>query len=229
MVVGVLFDQGLNDLFLHLGRRRKTVTLLALGGCIDDALVFGQGHAHFHAVSRCDVTLSFDVLPGCVITLGADERKDIAFATVLAHERGGQTQTTLGLDVGGETEDGRGQQVDLVVHDQAPVVLIKEIKVCVHTLFASGQDLISGNRDRLDFLLCTGVLTDFIFGQGGALEEFASPLVHRHGVGDQDQGGGLGHGHGSSAHDGLASTTGENDYSAATASEVFRGFTLVGT
>ena len=132
------------------------------------------------------------------------------------------------MDIGRETEDGGGQQVNLVIHDQAPVVLIKKIKVCVYTLLASRQHLIRSNRDRLDFLFRAGVLADLIFGQGGALKEFASPLMRRHGVGHQDQGGGFGHGHGSSTNDGLAGTAGKHDYSASTASKILCGFALVG-
>ena len=89
----------------------------------------GQGHADLVALGRGDPALLLEDLPGHVVLLGPDQGEDVALAAVLAHQRGRQAQAAPGLDVGGDAEDRRRQQVDLVVDDQAPVLVVEQAQV----------------------------------------------------------------------------------------------------
>lgn len=90
--------------------------------------VFVHADAHFEADGLGDEILGLEFLPRQVELL-ADEGEDVAFVPVLAHERGGEAQAALGLDAGHGAEDRRGQQVDLVVDDEAPVGVVEEVEV----------------------------------------------------------------------------------------------------
>jgi hypothetical protein len=89
----------------------------------------GQVHADLHTVRGGDVALGLDVLPRRVIALGSDQAEDLALPAVFAHQCCGEAQPSPGLQVRRHPEDRGGQQVDLVVDDQAPVVPVHEFKV----------------------------------------------------------------------------------------------------
>ena len=91
--------------------------------------VVGQGDADLGAVGLGDPALRLQLAPGHVVLLRADQAEDVLLAAVLADQRRGQAEPAAGLDLGGDAEDRRGQQVDLVVDDQAPVALVEELEV----------------------------------------------------------------------------------------------------
>ena len=129
LVAAVPLDELLDHAGLRRGRRREPVALLRLGGRVGQPLRVGQRHPHLDAVGRRDVALRLDVLPRRVVALRPDQREDVALAAVLAHQRRGQAEPAAGLQVGGEPEDRRGQQVHLVVDDQAPVAGVEQLEV----------------------------------------------------------------------------------------------------
>ncbi len=127
--------------------------------------------------------------------MGPIRLKDVALASVLAHEGGGEADASTRLQVGGELEHRSRKQVHLVVHDEAPVESIEQRQVRVLALTLRGQDLVGRDRDGLDLFGLTRVLADLLGSEAGALEQLVAPLAGRDGVGDEDQRGGLGRGH----------------------------------
>ena len=136
----------------------------------------GRRDAHLDAVGGGDVALRLDVLPRRVEALGADEAEDVALAAVLAHQRGGQPEPAARLQVGRHAEDRRGQQVHLVVDDQAPVAGVEQVEVGVGALPPRRQHLVGRDGDRADLLAGAGVLADLVLGQRGPLEQLVLPL-----------------------------------------------------
>src|SRR5690606_20434456 len=106
--------------------------------------------------------LRLDLLPGCVEALGPDEAEDVTLATVLPHERRREAQATTRLQLGGQLEDGGGQQVHLVVDDEAPVERVEQFEMGVLPLPLRGEDLVGRDRDRLDLLALARVLADLV-------------------------------------------------------------------
>src|SRR5207247_6402358 len=64
--------------------------------------------------------LPFQVFPGNIEAFGPDESEDVCLASILSHEGRGETETAAGLKIRCRAEDWSGQQVDVVVYDQAP-------------------------------------------------------------------------------------------------------------
>ena len=85
---------------------------------------------------------------------------------------------------------GRGQQVDLVVDDQAPVALVEQVEVgeVAVLLGPVGDDLVGGQRDRRDRLGVAGVGGDHRLVEVGLVEDLAPPLLDGGGAGGQDEG-----------------------------------------
>ena len=81
---------------------------------------------------------------------GPMRREHVALAAVFAHEGRGEAEAAAGLQLGGELEDRRGQQVHLVVDDEAPVERVEQREVGVLALPLRGEDLVGRDRDRLD-------------------------------------------------------------------------------
>ncbi len=132
--------------------RAQLVALLGLGDGVEHALVVGHRHAHLDAFGGRDPALRLDVLPRRVVALGPDQGEHVALAAVLADQRGGQPEPPPRLQIGGHPEHRRGQQVDLVVDDQAPVAAVEQFQVAVLALGAAGDHLIRGDGDRPDLL-----------------------------------------------------------------------------
>ena len=153
----------------HLGARRgaDAVALLRLGSGVGQPLGVGQRHPDLDAVGRRDPALRLDVLPRCVVALGADQGEHVALAAVLAHQRGGQPEPAARLQVGGHPEHRRRQQVHLVVDDEAPVARVEQLEVRVLALPLGRHHLVRGDGDRPDLLALAGVLADLLLGQRG--------------------------------------------------------------
>ena len=95
-----------------------------------------------------------------------------------------------GLDLGRDPEDGRRQEVDLVVDDQAPVALVEQLEVgeVAVLLGPIGDDLVRRQRHRGDRLGFAGVGRDHRLVEVGLVEDLATPLLDRRGAGGQDEG-----------------------------------------
>ena len=171
------------------GGGREPVALLGLGRRVGHPLGVGQRDPHLGAVGRRDPALRLDVLPRRVVALRADQREHVALAAVLADQRRGQAEPAAGLQVGGEPEDRRRQQVHLVVDDQAPVAGVEQLEVREHAAAPGRHHLVGGDGDRADLLALAGVLADLLLGERGAGDQLALPLPAGDGVGDQDQRG----------------------------------------
>ncbi len=165
---------------------------------------------------------------GRVVALRADEREHVALAPVLAHQGRGEPEPASGLHAGRHAEDGRGQQVHLVVDDESPVAGVEQLEVGVDALPAGGHHLVRGDGDRPDLLAGTGVFADLVLGQRRAVEQLMAPLPGGDRVGHQDQGRRLRLGHRRRADDGLAGAAGQHHDSGPAVPEAFDGLLLVG-
>ena len=212
---------------LRRGRRRQAVALVVGARRVLEPLLGGQVDAHLVAGGGGDEALGLDLLPRGVEALGADEREDVGLAAVLAHERRGQAEAAARLQLGGQLEDRGGQQVHLVVDDEAPVEGVEQREVGVLALPLRGEDLVRRDRDRLDLLDLTRVLADLVLGQGRALEQLAAPLPRAHGVGDEDQRGRVRLRHRAGADERLAGAAGQHDDAGAALEEVVDRLLLV--
>ena len=192
LVVRVPVDQRPDHRQLGAGGGRHPVALLGLGRRVRHPLGVGQRHPDLGALGRRDPALRLDVLPRRVVALRADQREHVALAAVLADQGGGQAEPAAGLQVGGEAEDRRRQQVHLVVDDQAPVAGAEQVEVGERAAAPRGEHLVRGDGDRADLLALAGVLADLLLGQRRAGDQLALPLPAGDRVGDQDQRGRLG-------------------------------------
>ncbi len=148
-----VFDQQLPDdleLVRVFSRNAELVPLLGQG--VDHAKFVRQRHTNFVALGGGDPALPLQVFPGHVVLFGANERKDVGLAAVLADEGGGEAQSPPGLDLGGDAKDRRRQQVDFVVDDQSPVALVEQLEMrkVVGTTLTVGEDLVGGDGHRPD-------------------------------------------------------------------------------
>ncbi len=212
---------------LLCGAGGQSIPILRLCHRVRHAIGVGERDAHLNAVSRRDVALRLDVLPGGVVALRPDEREHVTLTTILAHEGRRQPETPTGLDVGREAEDRRGQQVHLVVDDQAPVAGVEDLQVRVDPLALGRHDLIGRDGHGPDLLASPGVLADLVRCQRRATEQFVPPLAGGHGVRHQDQSRGLGERHRERAHDGLARAAGQHDDARASVPEALGRLRLV--
>ena len=151
-LVGVPLEHPADHRQLRLRGGRDPVPLLGLGDGVGHPLLVVEGDPHLDALGRRDVALRLDVAPRGVVALRADQREDVVLAPVLAHQRGGQAEPAAGLQVGGQPEDRRRQQVHLVVDDQAPVLGVEQVQVPVLALPAGGDHLVGRDGDRPDLL-----------------------------------------------------------------------------
>ena len=146
---------------------RRGVLQSVVGGQIDADLVGGGRYE----------TLRLDLLPRRIESLGTDATEHVALTAVLAHERGGEADAAPRLQISGELEYGGGKQMHLVIDDEAPVQSIQQREVRVLALPLRRQDLVGGDRDRLDFFGLAGVLADLLGGERGALEQLVAPFA----------------------------------------------------
>ena len=152
-------------------------------------------------------------LPRHVVFLRADQGEDVVLLAVLAHERGGEAEPAAGLERSGNLKHRRGQQMHFVVNDEAPVALVEQREVRELTVLAPPvrDDLVSGNRDRADFLGVAGVFADGVRRQRGFVQQLGLPLPRRRHVGREDQSGSAHQRHARHAHDGLARAARQHD------------------
>ena len=226
-LAGVALDEVAHDADLRRCGRGEAVALLVGGRGVLEAVAGGQVDAHFVAGGGGDEALGLDLLPRRVEPLGTDEAEDVALAAVLAHEGRREPEPAARLQVGGELEDGRGQQVHLVVDDEAPVQGVEEREVGVLALPLRGEDLVGRDRDRLDLLDLARVLADLLGGERRALEQLVAPLPRAHGVRHEDERRRLGVGHRGRADERLARAAGEHDDARAAVGELVDGLALV--
>ena len=225
----VPLDEGLRrPAFLPSLVDAEPVAVVGLGHGVGHPLGVGQGDPHLDAVGRGDVALRLDVLPRRVEALGPDQAEDVALAAVLAHQRRGEAEAAAGLQVGGHPEDRRGQQVHLVVDDEAPVAGVEQVEVGVDALPLGREHLVGRDGDRPDLLAGAGVLADLVLGQRGAPQQLVPPLPRGDGVGDEDQRRRLGRGHRAGADEGLAGAAGQHDDAGAAVPEPVDRLLLVG-
>ena len=137
------------------------------------------------------------VFQGTSAFLGADEGENVLFAAVFAHEGGGEAQATATLNTGGGGENGGGQEVDLVVDDQAPVFAIEEFEVeqwAASLFFAAWSSTwyvatVTGAMS----LVVAAVFGDFVVRfERGLVEQLGNPLADGGGGGSEDERGGGG-------------------------------------
>ena len=133
-------------------RGRQPIPLIRFGGGVEQPIAIGQGDPHFNTVCRRDPALRLNVLPRSVVAFGPDEGKDIAFATVFAHESRCESEATPGLNIGSKPKNGCGKQVNFVVDDQTPVAGIKEIEVRICAFALRGHHLVGRDGDRSNLL-----------------------------------------------------------------------------
>ena len=228
VLLGVTVDESLDDAVLAVRRRGQSIALFGLRGGVDESLALVEGDAYLDAVGRGDVALRLDVLPGRVVPLGSDEGEDVVLAAVLAYEGGGEAETPTRLDIGGKPEDRCGEQVHLVVEDQAPVARVEELEVGVDALTSGGHHLVGRDRDGADVLDCARVFADLGVGERRALEQLGAPLSCGHRVGHEDERGRRGHRHRGRADDGFPRAAGEYDDTGAAVPEALGGLTLIG-
>ncbi len=171
---------------------REPVALVVGARRVLEPLLGRQVDAHLVAGCGGDEALRLDLFPRGVEALRADEREHVGLASVLAHERGGEAEAASRLQLGGQLEDRGGQQVHLVVDDEAPVESVEQREVGVLALPLRGEDLVRRDRDRLDLLDGARVLADLVLGERRALQQLAAPLAGADGVGHQDQRRGVG-------------------------------------
>jgi len=156
-----------------------------------------------------------------------DQREDVALAAVLADQGRGQPESSPGLEIGRHPEHRGGEQVHLVVDDQAPVSGVEQVEVGVYAAALGGHHLVGRDGDRPDLLLGPGVLADLLGRQRRPLDQLIAPLPGRHRVGDQDQRRRLGPRHGRRSDDGFPCSTRENDDTGTAVPERGSGLILV--
>ena len=88
-----------------------------------------ERHADLDAGRLRDEALPLEHLPRHVEALGPDQAEDLVLLAVLAHEGRRQAEAPARLQVGGDAEDGRREQVHLVVDDEAPVLAGEQAEV----------------------------------------------------------------------------------------------------
>jgi hypothetical protein len=147
------------------------------------------------------------------MALGSDEGEHLVLVAVLAHERGREAEAPARLQVGRDAEDRGGQEMHLVMDDEAPVMRVEEGEVRKGPLLvlAPRQDLVRRDGDGLDVLAIARVLADLILRERGLVEDLADPLMRRRDVRDQDEAVLLHHREDGESHHGLACAAGQHD------------------
>ena len=183
---------------------------------IAEPFAFWQWQANFTAFRGCNPAAGFKLSPGHVIAFGTDERKDIGFEAVFAHEGGCETETTPGLQFGSKAKYGRGKQVNFVVNNKSPIALIKNAEVGKVFISAPaiGQDIVRGNGNGPNFFAFARVFADLIVGETRFVEEFCFPLARSRDIGGQDQGFALEGIHRGHAHHGFTRAAGQDNRAA---------------
>ena len=188
-----------------------------VGDRVGNLQVFRQVHPDLRADGFRDPALGFQVLPGHVVALGTDEAEDVGFRPVLAHKGRGEAEAADGLQLGGDAEDGRGEEVDFVVDDQSPGTRPEEAEMGKLRLFVRppGQDLVGGHGDGSDGFGVAGVFGDLVRRESSLVDELVYPLMDGGHVGGEHEGIGLQQGHHDHAHHRLSRAAGQDDHAVA--------------
>ncbi len=183
------------------------------------APVGAHGDADLDAGGGCDPCLSFEVLPGHVEPLGADQREGVPLAAVLAHEGRREAEAPASLEIGRRPEDRGRQEVDLVIDDELPGAWPEQLEVgeLPVAVGAPAEDLVGGERHRPGGLLLARVLRDVFRPERGLVEQLAAPLLHGGQADREHERRLLDQRHRGQAHDGLSGAAGEDDDPAASA------------
>ena len=196
-----------------VGRGEAVAALLVGERILQAGVVIAERDANLHAGRLGYEPLLLEDAPGHIVLLGTDEAEDLVLFAILTHERCGKAQTTAALQVGDGAEDRRGQQVDLVVDDEAPVVLVEDMEVGegVGLLLPVRQDLVGRDGDRLDLLPVARILANLLREERRLVEDLVAPLPERGDVGGEDKRMCLHLAHGADADDCLARATWKRD------------------
>ena len=152
LVRRMLFQQRADDLRLPAVFRGDPELLPAIGHGVGHAPGFGQVDPDFTAVGLRDPALPLEQLPGHVVPPGTDEAEDVVLAAVFADQGGGQPEAPAGLDLGRVAKHRGREQVNLVIDDEAPSLLVEESEMLelVSPALPVRQDLVGGQRYRAD-------------------------------------------------------------------------------
>ena len=188
------------------------------GGGVAHAAFVVEGYTDFDAAGFGDEPLRLQHLPRHVVALRTDQAEDLVFFPVLAHERRRQPEPPARLQVRRHAEDGRGQEVHFVVHDEAPVLTAEDLEVLEGAVLvaAPSQHLVGRDRHGPHGFAVARVLSDVFGRELGLVEQLVAPLPHGDGVGRQDQRLRAHEAHHGHARDGLARATRQHDHPAAT-------------
>jgi hypothetical protein len=90
--------------------------------------------------------MPFEVLPGGIEALGADQCEYVSFAAVFPHESRGEPQPSASLEIHRRAKDRGRKQVRLVVDDEPPGARTEKLEVgeLALAIRALGEDLIGG-------------------------------------------------------------------------------------
>src|SRR6266496_898132 len=123
--------------------------------------------------------------PRHIVFLGSDQTKDICFTPIFTYQGCCQPQTPACLNLGCDAENWRGQQVDLVVDNESPVITGEEREVRevfllgIFSVLSSsapiGEDLIGADGNRSDVFPFFRVFSDPL----GCNIRFVDPRIAR--------------------------------------------------
>src|SRR5271166_3661227 len=125
----VPLEQQLDQVFLDRVLARQAELVSPLGQGIVHPQVGRKPEADLMALGLGDPAFGLEHAPRHVILLGPDQAEDVFLAVILADQGGREPEPAAGLDVGGDPEHGRRQQMNLVIDDQPPVTLVEQAKV----------------------------------------------------------------------------------------------------
>ena len=191
--------------------------LPGVGHGIGHPQFFGKRQANLRASGRGDPAFALQHLPRHIDLLGTDQGKNVLLPAVFSHQRRRQAQPAPCLEARRHLEDRRGEQVHLVVDDQAPVPLIEELQMREFGVLPRppGHDVVGRHGHRPDVLRRAVVLAHLVGLERGLVQEFGDPLPGGCDARGQYERGGLDFGHAGHPHDRLAGPARQDDHARA--------------